>query len=140
MLKRLKYISRYNRELTLEEINDLVKQSARDNEKNDITGVLMTSGRLFFQVIEGPHEKIDELYRKIVNDERHTDVLLLNAEDNANQRIFPNWNMEKVALGSLSESRMEPLRAILDTIIESRQRINELISVIERAMWKELMD
>lgn len=53
-------------------------------------------------------------------------------------RIFPDWSMKKVDLGIGSETRLEPLREILETIMETRQRLEKLTGVLERAIWTEL--
>ena len=54
MLKRLKYVSQFARALSPAQIDALTRRSAENNKKVEVTGVLMTTGGLFFQVIEGP--------------------------------------------------------------------------------------
>ncbi|MBN1552099.1 BLUF domain-containing protein [bacterium] len=139
MMKRIKYISRFAKSLSSEDIRKLVEVSAKNNERDGITGVLLSSGCLFFQIIEGPKEKIDTLYEKIVADDRHTNVLMLNAEECVKERLFPDWSMKQIALDDTSIARLEPLRQILETVIEARQRIEKLTSTLERAIWSELV-
>ncbi len=52
MLKRIKYISRFAKQLSTPEIDELAKIAGENNSKKDITGALMASGGIFFQVIE----------------------------------------------------------------------------------------
>lgn len=136
-MKRIKYISRFNRDLSQKEIDDLIVHAGRNNEKLNITGILMTSGRLFFQVIEGPTEFIDELWERIREDDRHTDVLLLCAEENITKRIFPDWSLKRIALDTGSEARLEPIRTMVETIMVLRERIESMVHTVERAIWVE---
>jgi hypothetical protein len=138
MMKRLKYVSRFAKPLSREEIEALVVQAARKNKKYDITGILMTSGGMFFQIIEGPAESIDKLYSEIVADKRHTDVLLLGVEDRVKGRLFPDWSMKKVDLDLQSDIRAEPLKAILQAIVQQREIVERLTGALERAVWHEL--
>lgn len=46
-MKRIKYISKFNKEMTVHEINQLTEESAKNNAEKDITGILMTSGQVF---------------------------------------------------------------------------------------------
>ncbi|MFB3851104.1 MAG: BLUF domain-containing protein [Acidobacteriota bacterium] len=140
MIKRLKYISRFAQQLSSEQIDEIATISAENNRKMDITGALMASGGLFFQILEGPKENIDELWAKIQNDPRHKDVLLLKVEDNVEERIFPEWSMKKLNLDRSSDIKLEPLKAILQTVLRQSIMIQELTSVLERSAWAEMAD
>lgn len=137
-MKRIKYVSQFARELSVEDIQDLEAQCVRNNQQTGITGVLMVSGNLFFQVIEGPGAKVDELYQEILDDDRHTHVLRLGEEREVSERLFPDWAMKIVSLDSSRTDRLEPLHALLQTIVEHKNSINRLTSVLERAIWNEL--
>ena len=52
MLKRINYISSFVQDMSYDEIEELAKQAAKKNAENDITGVLMVKGEVFFQIIE----------------------------------------------------------------------------------------
>jgi hypothetical protein len=87
MLKRIKYISRFSTPLDSAAIAAIGEQASRNNQRRGLTGLLMTSGGLFYQVLEGPAEEVDAVYAAIVADERHTDVLLLSSEDDIQGRM-----------------------------------------------------
>lgn len=137
-MKRIKYVSEFARQLDPEDIESLEEQCIRNNQKIGVTGVLMVSGNLFFQVIEGPEEKVEELFRQILEDDRHTRVLKLADDRNVKERLFPDWAMKVVSLDSSRAERLEPLHALLQTIVDQRETINRLTSVLERAIWSEL--
>jgi hypothetical protein len=137
-MKRIKYVSEFSRELEPEDITALEEQCIRNNQKIGVTGVLMVSGSLFFQVLEGPEDKVDTLYESILSDDRHTRILKLADERNVKERLFPDWAMKVVSLDRSRTERLEPLHALLQTIDDQKQIITRLTNVLERAIWSEL--
>jgi adenylate cyclase len=140
MLKRIKYVSRFARPLATGDVEALATRAARKNEQLGLSGMLVTTGRLFLQVLEGPAEQVDRMYERILKDDRHTDVLLLSAEDDVPERMFPDWHMPVIDLDKNSDLRLEPLRAMLEAIVEQRELVDRLTSTLERALWRELTD
>jgi len=138
-MKRIKYVSHMATPLSPEELEQLRLQCVRNNMETGITGVLMASGGLFFQVVEGPKESVDTLWKKLLDDPRHADVLLLSSEENVRDRLFPDWSMELVSLDESRTDRLEPLHAILESVVASRKSIERLTSVLERTIWAELV-
>ena len=139
MLKRIKYISRFSRALSSEEVEELGRQAADKNQSLDITGVLMAGGGFFFQIIEGPKEAVDSIYDAIAADVRHQQVLLLATQDGVRDRMFPGWAMKRVNLDREANAHMETLRALLPIAFEQRRQVDELTATIERAIWQEFM-
>ena len=45
------------------------------------------------QLLEGPKDKINVLYDRIVRDDRHLEISLLLSEP-CSERIFPRWSMK----------------------------------------------
>ena len=134
-MKRIKYISRFARLFTSEDLTKLGEEFKKNNQKNDITGVFMASGDLFFQIIEGPAEKVDELMTKIQQDSRHRDVLVLNVEEDKDTRIFPDWSMRKVDLSAQASLENNTLKAVLETIFQQKRLITNLTDTVERSIW-----
>jgi len=140
MFKRIKYISRFAKPLTKEDIDEIVRISEENNVRNDLTGALMASGGIFFQVVEGPKEAVDSLWNALQADARHKDLLLLRAEEGELPRLFPEWRMKKVDLDRSSGERVEPIKAILQTVLRQSQMIYELTGVLERVAWSEMVE
>jgi len=42
-MKRIKYISKFNKVMTVEEVHQLAEESAKNNAKKNITGILMSN-------------------------------------------------------------------------------------------------
>jgi hypothetical protein len=139
MLKRIKYVSRFSRPLSPEEVATIARQSEQNNRASDITGVLMASGRLFFQVLEGPPAAVDDLYGRIRRDARHTDLVVLGWEDPVSERLFPDWAMRAVSLEESRAARLEPLHAMLEAVVELDKTVDNLKSTLQRSLWQELV-
>ena len=75
---------------------DLVVQvldTARDrNPRHGVTGMLVFGTERFLQLIEGPPEAVNRLYRNLVADPRHRDLRLISAGPVAARR-FTDWSM-----------------------------------------------
>ena len=139
-MKRLKYISRFAKALSQEELARLAENAAIKNKELGITGIMIASGGIFFQVIEGPKENVDLLFREIAKDSRHEDILLLGSEQNPNlTRLFPEWNMRKIDLDSKSEIRTDSYKVILKNIFQLRRIIDEQAKVLERSIWDDVI-
>jgi len=137
MLKRLKYISRSSSPMSSDEISELARVSVENNKESDITGVLVEASGIFFQVIEGPADAVDTLYKRISADPRHDEILLLNTMENCPGRLFPQWAMKTVSLGA-EDIRTEAIKLLLETAVEGHQRLQLLSSGIERFVWAEV--
>jgi hypothetical protein len=138
MEKRITYVSRYAKPLTGTDLEQLGAAAAEKNQRLNVTGVLMASGGLFYQVLEGPAEAVDELYTTIVADERHTDLLLIRSEDRISGRMFPDWSMRTLNLDAASHVRLLPLKALIKATYEQQQLIDNMVWAIERTVHYEL--
>jgi hypothetical protein len=75
------------------EMLDIVRCSLRDNPRFGITGALYFDDVQFFQVVEGPPDSLDHLWRRLVADPRHHDVVLLQRGP-IEHRLFAAWSMK----------------------------------------------
>lgn len=124
-MKRMTYMSNFARPLRHDEIDAIARHSRHRNAKDGITGVLLTLGSVFFQIIEGDDAAIDDLYGRVLRDERHTDIVCLRAETNVVDLLFPDWSMNVVDLDHLGGDAMRPLKLLLG-------RMGEAQHIIER--------
>lgn len=70
----------------------ILAQAQRNNARDDLTGVLAAHEDRYFQVVEGPREKLDDLLRRLEDDPRHKDVRLIDREA-VTSRMFEGWTM-----------------------------------------------
>lgn len=137
-MKRIRYVSQFAKEMTPEEIDALAAQAAEKNLRLGVTGLLLTSGRLFFQILEGPDEAVDELFDRIAADDRHRDVFLLGSETGVRERVFPDWSMRGFHLDRFADERMAPAREMLQGLMARRLETDEMMQELEQLVWGEL--
>ena len=90
-LAQLIYMSRpYGYEPVL--LDDILQIARARNRRLGITGTLISRSDLFLQMLEGPRQAISETFARIMDDERHVDVLLVQMND-AEGRLFREWDM-----------------------------------------------
>jgi hypothetical protein len=103
MLVRLLYASRAAEAVTQELVEAILQSSRKHNPALGITGVLCYGGDVYMQVLEGGRAAVNELYNKIVRDERHRDIALLHYQEVA-ERKFAGWTMGQVNLSKVNPS------------------------------------
>ena len=92
MIVRLIYASMVKEGHGPNDVLKIVEVSEKNNQAAGITGALCYGPRYFLQCLEGPREAVNQLYNKIIADERHTDVTLLYYDD-IEERAFGDWAM-----------------------------------------------
>ncbi|MCT7994573.1 BLUF domain-containing protein [Laspinema olomoucense] len=120
-MKRLTYISKFSRTLSHDDIEAIGRVSAHKNQQANVTGVLLCLDGIFFQILEGEAEKIDQIYDRILADERHTDILCLKSEGEVVQRMFPDWSMQTINLDENTDLLIGPIKVLLQTLTESHR-------------------
>jgi len=102
MLVRLVYASRSASPVTDEVVGSILAQSRKNNPEHGVTGVLcVCHGDVFLQVLEGGREEVNRIYSKVLRDDRHIDVTLLDYAE-INQRRFSGWRMGRVDLDKVN--------------------------------------
>jgi hypothetical protein len=111
----------------------ILMAARRNNPLLGITGALICRHDIYLQLIEGPADAIDELYARILADDRHTNVELLLTEA-MGDRMFPAWAMlddtapslfwsaQDVAAGALQAASPDALRAPFVRLSAARPR------------------
>lgn len=99
---RLLYSSSVAKGFDPAELDRILKTARARNEKEDITGLLFFSTDYFVQCLEGSRKAVNALYNDLMNDPRHTDLVLL-AYDDIEDRMFSSWRMAYIGPGDISE-------------------------------------
>jgi hypothetical protein len=96
MLTRLIYHSENhlgaNGDRMIPKLNAIMDASARNNARDDITGALLFDPLWFVQILEGERDAVSATLRRIMTDERHADVTIMDARPIAG-RQFGQWWM-----------------------------------------------
>ena len=97
-MKHIVYVSQAERPFGTDELSSLLEHSRAKNADDGITGLLIYRfnpdyGRgNFVQVLEGPDDKIDDVWRRISNDTRHHTIIVVE-EGPIDARMFSAWTM-----------------------------------------------
>lgn len=125
MLETFVYCSRAAEGVDDAEVDRIIERSQTRNLDRGITGVLVFGSSVFFQWVEGPPAEVEKLIVSLNGDPRHHDIVPLDRSVEKRERLYPNWEMERVgaddiravlqdALGSANdESNIAALRRIL---------------------------
>jgi class 3 adenylate cyclase len=122
-MKRIIYISKITNPLSNKEIESIGIVSSQNNKQRNVTGTLVFFEKMFFQIIEGDDNEVDQLFQKIGNDPRHCDIIRLKTEDDINDRLFPNWNMKMINLDNNVDDLLRPIKILLQTVIETHSMV-----------------
>lgn len=74
------------------EVKKILQSSSANNPAAGITGGLIFSDHYFAQVLEGDRKSVTSLFCKITADERHSELVILDARP-ISQRMFDGWSM-----------------------------------------------
>lgn len=92
MLHRLIYASETSRPLDAAMVNDLLAKARIANARREITGALAFDSERFLQVLEGSRDRLSALYSRLVQDDRHKALQLIEFVP-IDERDFVQWNM-----------------------------------------------
>jgi hypothetical protein len=81
----------------------LAAELSSRNKSLDVTGWLNFDGTCFYQCLEGEASVIDQLYREILLDTRHHDVVTLTNKT-IDSRHFEGWSMQLTERGDAEET------------------------------------
>ena len=103
------------------EVGRIVELAQRSNLARGITGILVFGSGVFFQWIEGPANQIQKLIADLHGDPRHYDVVALSQSEEEYERLYPNWEMEKV--------EAEDIRTVLQDALDSAEDENNIAAL-----------
>jgi hypothetical protein len=98
---RLLYISDISAAGSGEQLENILRTAQKNNAANGLTGVLISGGNVFMQVLEGPEQAVLRTYVNILDDRRHGNCRLIYISP-VSGRLFSNWSM-----GSIESNPLE---------------------------------
>lgn len=134
------YASAAVRHFEPDELKALLARARSHNEANGLTGMLLYAEGSFFQVLEGPAEAVDGLYRRIELDPRHAAMTKLLREP-IKERSFQDWTM-----GFFQATRQDVARIVgLNDFLriahassdEQADRARKLLAAFREGRWRK---
>jgi hypothetical protein len=111
---QLVYISTSRQVLEPQVLDHILTVSRRNNAAAGVTGLLLSGGRRFLQVLEGPADKVQATYQRISHDPRHFAIVELSRREVGAQQ-FGDWAMGYNAGGEAGEGN--DLREVVRKLI-----------------------
>lgn len=105
-MKQLIYLSSAAYLFNGDELAEILTVSRVNNRRSDLTGLLLYSHGTFIQVLEGPEEKVNTTFERILHDERHKNIITL-INITTLQRDFSEWSMGFTALNADKYNELE---------------------------------
>ena len=138
-LNLLIYLSRATTPHTAVRLREWCEGFAAQNQKHNVTGLLLSYGDHFIQILEGDKPELLTLMANIRQDPRNTDFRLLFMRPAAHRR-FGDWAMSWVSLDQrlhISISEFAQLRSLVRLLIGSsdppKRAFMQLISALPKA-------
>lgn len=91
-LIKLIYVSTVSDAFSLSSVDEILVAAQRNNGEKGITGILYYNHKYFMQYLEGDKQEVELIYKRILEDNRHYNVLLLD-KSALDERRFGCWSM-----------------------------------------------
>jgi FAD-dependent sensor of blue light len=133
------YVSSASRSLDERKLLPMLKTFRENNARANITGLLLYKGGNFMQAIEGPKAQVQELFKRIQEDPRHTAVYKV-LERPITKREFSNFSMGFQNVDSMPPNAMEDVSNFLadgltaDSFRENPGRAHKLLRMFAMNM------
>lgn len=133
-MKRVTYISNFNGVLTETDVEQIGQVSVANNKRAGLTGVLLCFSGIFFQILEGEDEQVDQTYARIRKDARHKNIFLVNMEEDVRERLYPEWEMKLVVLDDSTHDLVRSVRSLLGSVTRTHRILEKYapITVLRR--------
>lgn len=97
LLYNVVYCSRAAADIDDLAVDRIIETSRRRNHERHITGLLVFGSGIFFQWLEGPRDHVTQLMATLKADPRHENVVPLSESEEVRERLFSDWDMERVS-------------------------------------------
>jgi len=111
MLYHAAYASAAAAPQTPDLVADILRASQRNNVRDEISGMLLIANSCYFQILEGPQDKVEACLARLGDDRRHTGVCIA-VTGPTDARAFPGWSMGCENLDSLPLARLAASGAV----------------------------
>ena len=113
----LKHLIYYSKPTAFDQecLSEILTVSRENNTQTDVTGALICRSDLYFQYLEGPIEAVDNTFKRIRLDTRHSDIHKIK-EDKTSRRLFASWAMREDPVHTWMWTREEIKNGLLTRI------------------------
>lgn len=101
------------------DLKQILVTSRENNNKVDVSGLLLYTNGLFIQLLEGNENEVTKTYNRIVKDPRHSDAVVVAKKIEEN-RSFESWSM--------------------GFITPTENEVNEMESFVKETQFEDFLD
>lgn len=130
-MRRCTFISQHNYELSSVDLADIEVTFKYHFEKSGVTGVLLSIGTTFFYILEGEEQQIDTFLKRIEDDDRHGELLILKDELDSGPASYMRWNMYTVDLDDDEAKVMEVFKQMIDSLTAKNQHLERAYRTLQ---------
>ena len=114
LLYNMVYCSRATMGVDDAAVARIIEVSRRSNPERGITGLLVFGSGIFFQWLEGPRDNVTALLSLLKTDTRHDNIVIFSENEEARERLFPDWDMELVTTDDIRDVLVDALDSAED--------------------------
>ncbi|WP_353571186.1 BLUF domain-containing protein [Candidatus Albibeggiatoa sp. nov. BB20] len=92
---RFCYASTATEKCTSLQVGGILQSACKRNVELNLTGALFFGNGYFLQFLEGERGNINALYHKLLHDDRHSDLRVLESK-HVSDRYFEEWSMKYI--------------------------------------------
>ncbi len=135
-LHTLVYVSSASTHLTTAQLEQLFLMARPKNTQAGVTGVLLYHDGNFMQCLEGPSEAVQQTFRRIKGDARHTGVTVI-IDEPIEERSIGEWHMgygqsSKSPILTESTKKWETLIADNQGVLRASRGLTALVGFWKR--------
>ena len=128
MLHSFCYVSS-SKNLSAIDLEQLFYYTKRNNTELGISGLLIYNSGNFLQVLEGSIEKVNTLFNKISQDQRHSNIIKL-IDSELEERIFQDYEVGFVVVNN--KEKLRKLKDYLDWIKQAEiESVDKVVGIVE---------
>ncbi|MFB9055745.1 BLUF domain-containing protein [Mariniflexile ostreae] len=127
---QLTYYSKANQNISQKDISDILNISTKSNQSQGLTGCLVFIENTFIQILEGDKFKIETLYKTLLADKRHTDLVLIS-KGYSSKRFFPEWGMAYCPISDKTSEAFKHFQRNLNLLLDLSQPTTN----VENQFW-----
>ena len=117
------------------QVGQILAASRANNARDGITGALLYNDGCFAQVLEGGLDAVQQAFERIQRDERHGDVIMLQAAY-ADGRLFGAWDMALAETADPAKAGATLRRALAGSAAGAA-RGAEVVSLLEKLVRRQ---
>ncbi|MFN7292855.1 MAG: BLUF domain-containing protein [Pirellula sp.] len=127
-LCRLTYYSTAKPGLDFSDLHAILTTAEEKNTQNGVTGALVFADCRFAQILEGPRSALSSTFARILLDDRHSMVCLVEFAECAH-RIFADWSMKHLHVQRKFMEKSDHMGSFVPDHFDSQELLSMFVNL-----------